>query len=131
MIYSKIKPKGYVEGIRTNKGNERPCDECGNLTNHYQHDFISCDNYYVMITLCKQCQESQERFEEWQNKHDYEKSTICPWCEYEFEGYEDDYEEVTEEECECPMCGKTFMRSIEVEYSYTTWKPEDEYEVEE
>lgn len=127
----KIKPKNFNNGIRWGKGNPRPCDECGALTNFYQHDFtIECSDglHYFSITKCKKCHDKEERFEEWQNKHENTDSTICPWCEYEFEDYEDGYEPEDDEECECPNCGKTFIRTVECKYSYTTFKPEEAFE---
>ena len=130
----KEKPKNYVEGIRYEKGEMRPCDKCGKETNYYQHDFcfdsISGDKLYISVTKCESCSEKEERLEEWQNKQEMTDRTICPWCGYEFEGYEDGYEEEEEEECDCPSCGKRFIRNVEVTYSYTSWKPEELYEEE-
>lgn len=134
MIVNKKKPDGYVGGLRFGKGDMRPCDKCGALTNHYQHDFESNmlkDKYYFMITECKKCSEEEEKFNKWLNKHEFKVSTICPWCDYEFEPHEDGYEEEYEEECTCPRCGKDFIRTIDVSYLYTTHKPEELYEEEE
>lgn len=105
----------------------RPCDDCGKMTTHYQHDFMVGERLY-QITKCKECYEKREKIYEWQNEKFRENTMICPWCECEFEDYENVYEDGELDEMECPYCGKIFEYEVDCSWEWTTRKPENLYE---
>ena len=87
---------------------------------------LSYERYnYLFGGLSNQGSDIQEKREQFENKHENEDSTICPYCDYEFEDCCDVYEEMDDEEMECRGCGKTFLLTVEVEYKYSTSKMEE------
>jgi DNA-directed RNA polymerase subunit RPC12/RpoP len=107
------------------------CDECGKPTKNasYYHDFMPPDfveKYGDKVThTCDQCRDKAERVREWQNEQFQGNEIICPWCGYK---NRDSWEqEDSDDEYECPDCGKVFELEVEHEVSYTTRKPEDKY----
>lgn len=64
-----------------------------------------------------------DKYEDFKNEQD---DMICPWCEYEFKGYEKPYE-VEIEDTICPCCGKTFTYEATSIWEWRTYKREEEF----
>jgi hypothetical protein len=104
------------------------------ITKHEDVHYISTkydefnDKYYhgLFMGLSNEGATKQEEREVWENKHENTDTIICPYCDYEFEGYDCIYDE-GEDTIECESCGKEFNVTTEVSYSWSTSKLE-EYE---
>jgi hypothetical protein len=104
------------------------------ITKHDDVDYISqekdeCnDKYYhgLFAGLSNTGRDLQDKRNEWENRHEYCDTVICPYCDYEFE-HEDDYipYKENEEEIKCPICHKKFNCVTEVTYSWSTSKLEE------
>ena len=80
----------------------------------------------LFVWISRVGKEQQEKKNKWENEHIDCDKVVCPYCNYEFEGCDNPYEE-GEEETECPDCGKTFNCVTSISYSWSTSKLE-EYE---
>jgi hypothetical protein len=69
--------------------------------------------------------ELQEKRNEWEDKHEGADTVVCPYCDYEYDSYDNPYDE-GEEELQCPDCGKQFNCSTNISYSWTTSKLEED-----
>lgn len=63
-------------------------------------------------------EECYDKYDEFANEQD---DMICPYCEYEFDDCDKEYEEGSME-YECPCCGKTFELETNFSYSWRTRK---------
>lgn len=96
-----------------------------------------CTNNTTLDALyCKECENKRKKHLNKIKTADLEEGvfenenrTICPYCGYEYEEWEDLYEETGDEETECKKCDKTFIRTVEAKYTYTT-KTLEYYEAE-
>lgn len=111
------------------------CDTCGNPTDnawfckdHFSKDILDRCNWWDKAShTCDACEAEEKAKEEWKNEHLLESSIICPWCEYEFEDYENVYDE-GEDEIECPCCEKPIEVEARCDWRWTSRKPEKEYQ---
>lgn len=102
------------------------------ITKHEDVNYISTDfdglnnRFYngLFAGTSRRGADIREKRKAFENKHENEDTTICPYCDYEFRRYENTCEELDEEENECPNCGKTFILTVEVNYTYSTRKVE-------
>jgi hypothetical protein len=108
------------------------------ITKHEDVHWISTnfddknEKYYngMFAGISREGSEKQEKRHEWENKHENTDTVVCPYCDYEFDSYDNPYEE-GEEEIECLDCGKTFKCETTITYSWTTSKSEEYDEDEE
>lgn len=78
----------------------------------------------LYVGISREGHKRQEKTHEWENKHENTNTVVCPYCDCEFEGCDNPYEE-GEEEMDCPDCGKTFNCTTNINYSWTTSKLEE------
>jgi hypothetical protein len=103
------------------------CEECGERTDNISRIVLPSGDH--VCHTCDKCIE-QERKVEWQNEKWKESTTICPWCEHEFDSEENTYDE-GESSVICPMCGKKFECEAELIWEFTTRKPLELMDMEE
>lgn len=98
------------------------CQDCGAETSN-RFDIHNVEGTKVILTVHR-CDACQKRFNlelEFQREGETfrEQSLICPWCGVEFEDYEAwGYD--TEDEVECPLCGKHFDLVVREIRQYST-----------
>lgn len=104
------------------------CDHCGQPTNNI-YKFNIGEKYYVHHT-CDTCSEKMDKVRVWQNEQFQTNTMVCPWCETEYDYYDNIFEEGNGT-CTCPYCDKEFEYECEHTITWTTRKPEELYEEEE
>ena len=84
------------------------------------------DKYHqgLISGISRKGSDLQEKRHQWENKHENTDTIVCPYCDYEFDSYDNSYEE-GEEEVECLSCGKEFKCETTVTYSWSTSKIEE------
>ena len=92
------------------------CGHCGKPTKNTK--FI----YDYVFHTCDECQRKMDIEYDWQseNEHCGENTIICPYCDYEYEGYDACQYEDNESEIECPLCGKKFDLEVRTITEYST-----------
>jgi hypothetical protein len=78
---------------------------------------------FVGISREGEAQQAKER--EWEEKHENADTVVCPYCDYEYDEYENPYED-DEKEIKCENCGKTFICETNISYSWSTRRYEDD-----
>lgn len=102
--------------MKDNENAKFVCGHCGKPTDNtqrvYEFEFHTCD----------ECQRKLDIEYEWQseNEHFAEDTIICPYCDYEYEDYDACEYECSEDEIECPECGKKFDLEVRVTTEYST-----------
>ena len=89
---------------------------CGNMTDN---EHIIGD---IVLHTCDECLERIDKEVDWEheNEHYHERTIICPYCDFEYEDYDAWGFESSEDEVECPNCGKHFDLEIqEIRYFST------------
>ena len=75
-----------------------------------------------VIHTCDECLERISKEVDWEseNEHYHERTIICPYCDFEYEDYDAWNFDCSEDEVECPECGKRFDLEIqEIRYFST------------
>ena len=114
------------------------CRCCGSPTpNSEDLGKLLGDTHYI-IHLCDDCNRRYELEYEFQRQGETisEPQIICPWCSYEFDCVESGYYDSSEDEVECPVCGKHFDLEVLNRPRYSTkrslcdmpenWQPDSE-----
>ena len=76
----------------------------------------------MVIHTCDECLERISKEVDWEseNEHYQERTIICPYCDFEYEDYDAWCFDCSEDEVECPECGKRFDLEIqEIRYFST------------
>ena len=69
----------------------------------------------IELHTCDECKERISKQVDWEseNEHRREGTIICPYCDFEYEEYDAYAYEESENEIECPECGKRFDLEVE------------------
>ena len=69
----------------------------------------------LIVHTCDKCLERISKEVDWgsENEHWHERTIVCPYCDYEYEEYDAYSYEDSEDEIECPECGKRFDLEVE------------------
>lgn len=70
--------------------------------------------------MCASCYSYWNKLWDWQNKSEKD-GMVCPYCDYEFEEREREYEEGTTD-VTCPCCGKEFEIEVSCLWTWTSRK---------
>lgn len=69
----------------------------------------------IVLHTCDECKARISKEVDWEseNEHWRKDTIICPYCDYEYESYDAYNYEDSEDEIECPECGKKFDLEVE------------------
>ena len=97
------------------------CSDCHCDTPNKRDLYRLDGSYLCSVHRCDSCQKRFDLELEFQSEGEtfMESKMICPWCGYEYDGYET-WDMEDEEEIKCKHCGKHFDLETEHRKLYNT-----------
>ena len=103
------------------------CKKCGRPTPNYQpySPAMAEITEEPGFSYCDECMDHMLKMQKWKNVQFETMELVCPWCGYQ---ERDSWELAdSDDEYECPDCGKTFAFERNIEVTYTSWRRKEDY----